>query len=412
MLRVDFDEFVTCLSDALHLVYVGAGLEWGGMTHSSKVCYLACRVAEQMHLDARAVSDLYYAALLHDLGVSSTEQLKDLMKHEFMEDFSHCKRGHDLLKKSTHTERFADTVLHHHNRWAGPNDSGISGNDIPVSSRIICVANYVDVIMKPRKYIHSQRDKISKALGGHSDAYFDPQIVEAFNQATGQDLFWFDLTARGAEELLYHYRPKVKIMLEYDELEAVAGVFAHVVDSKSKFTAQHSRRVARIAVALARRLKFSQFDCEQMNIAGLLHDVGKLSIPDEIFDKPDKLTVDEYEIIRRYKYFTHVILRKIDGFKNIADWASLHHDRLDRKGYPFRIKAETLSVGALIMAVSDTFVALAEDRPYRKSYSVERICEILKEHAQEGELDSDIVKILTGNIDEFYAQLEVEQPTS
>ncbi|MFQ5862043.1 MAG: HD-GYP domain-containing protein [Candidatus Brocadiales bacterium] len=412
MVKISLCEFISGLSDALNLTYVGAGVDWGSMTHSSKVCYIAHKIAEQLHLDERARSVLYYAALLHDSGLSSTRELKDILHFEAIREFSHCKRGYELLKKSPHTEKFSGIVLHHHDKWTGPNESGISGNEIPICSRIVHVADRVDTLMRPREYVLHQRNEVVGIINEYSGTYFDPQVIDAFNQIACLGSFWLNLTARQTEELVHRYRPKEDIMLSYDELGDITEIFAEIVDSKSPFTLQHSRKVARVAVALAKRFKFSPSECEAMKIAGLLHSLGKLSVSDHVLNKPDKLTWDEYEIIKRHGYFTYVTLNKIKGLETVAQWASLHHERLDGAGYPFRMKAEDIPLGVRIVAVSNTLAALAVDRPNRKAHPIKRIREILNECVSEGALDGDVVGIVIENFDEFYKLLELKQPVS
>jgi len=234
-------------------------------------------------------------------------------------------------------------------------------------------------------------------------------VVAAFNQIGRLESFWLDLTTKHTEDLLRNYKFTENIKLNYDELEHIAEIFAHIVDSKSKFTKEHSRRVSRIANALARKLKFSPLECEMIKVAGLLHDLGKLAIPDELLDKPDKLSDDEFEIMKRHTYFTNLILNKVRGLDIIAKWAAFHHERLDGSGYPFHTKGEIIPLGARILAVSDVFTALTEDRPYRKGYTKEVMHNILNKYASEGALDSGVVNIVTENIDEFYKLTKYEQ---
>ncbi|HHT9134863.1 MAG TPA: HD-GYP domain-containing protein [Candidatus Avalokitesvara rifleensis] len=410
--KIDLFEVVTCLSDALNLTGVGAGIDWGNMSHGTRVCYISSRIAEQMHLDEKTRSDLYYTALLHDCGISTTREFKDIIQVDTRGDFSHCRRGYKLLKRSPYTAKFAKMVLHHHDKWTGPNESGICGDDIPICSRIIFLADRVDILMRPREYILHQSDKIIKTINERSVSHFDPNVVGAFNHVALQESFWLDLTSRQTEELLRHYwyRPQERVDLDYDQFENIAEILAQIVDSKSTFTLQHSRKVAKVAVELAEMFNFSPFECEKMKIAGLLHDLGKLSIPDEILDKADKLTVDEYEIIKRHTYFTNLVLDKIMGFETIRQWASLHHERLDGRGYPFHTTEKVFPLGARILAVSDTFTAISEDRPYRKGYPTEKVCEILRKCVSGGALDAKIVGCVVENIDKFRKLLEAEQP--
>lgn len=405
MLKINLSEFIKSLSEAIDLVFYGFGVDWGSMSHSSKVCYIACRIAEQLNLNKEIGSTLYYAALLHDIGLVLTKDAGRMLHFEAHEEFTHCKRGYEILKKCHYTEKLASVIFHHHDKWAGPNESGIHGNDIPLCSRIIYVADRVDVLIQPREYILHQRNKIISTMSNRSGTCFDPQVVDAFNQIAQLECFWLDLTTKHTEDLLRQDKFKENIKLNYYELEQFCEIFAHVVDSKSPFTQKHSQRVAMIAKTLAEKLNFSLLECEIIKVAGLLHDIGKLAIPDEILDKPHELLADEKEIMKRHVYFTNSILNKVKGMETLAQFASFHHERLCGGGYPFHAKAETIPLGARILAISDVFTALSEDRPYRKGYKKEVICKILEECASKGELDYHIIKIITENISEFYKLL-------
>ena len=112
------------------------------------------------------------------------------------------------------------------------------------------------------------------------------------------------------------------------------------MDAKSPFTAEHSVGVSRLARFLAERLGVSIENCEKLEIAGLLHDLGKLRVPDEILEKPGRLDKRERKIINTHSYETFQILRNIRGFEEITRWAAYHHEEPDGSGYPFHLKAD------------------------------------------------------------------------
>jgi len=130
-----------------------------------------------------------------------------------------------------------------------------------------------------------------------------------------------------------------------------------------------------------------------MKIAGYLHDLGKLAVPQEILEKPAKLNDYEFNIMRSHVFYTYRILANRNGLEQINEWASLHHERLNGKGYPFHLKAADISFGSRIMAVADVFTAIAEDRPYRKGLSKDQIIRTLS-HMGVDSLDSKIVNSL------------------
>ena len=406
MLKIDLSEFIYSLSMALDLVHVGLGVDESRSSHGARVCYITSRIAEQLDLDKETTNNLYYASLLHDVGLVLTKELKNLMCFDADNEYSHCTKGHAMLKNCLITRDFADIILHHHDKWSGQNQSGASGESIPLSSRIIYLADRVDVLTRPHEYILRQRGNIVNTIHKYAGNYFDPRVVDAFGRVARAESFWFDLTTKHAEELLSHYKFKENIRLDCNEIEHVAEVFAQIVDSKSAYTLQHSKRVAKVACLLAKQLFFSPIECELIKISALLHDLGKLAIPDEILDKPGFLTVDEHNIIKRHPYFTSLVLSKVSGLETVAQWASYHHEKLDGAGYPFRVTADAIPLGARILAVSDVFIALAEDRPYRSGYGKNDICQALKKQVADKALDCNLVDIVIKDFDSFYKNMD------
>ncbi|MCM8763776.1 MAG: HD domain-containing protein [Candidatus Omnitrophica bacterium] len=184
------------------------------------------------------------------------------------------------------------------------------------------------------------------------------------------------------------------IELDMTGLINLAKLFYRIIDFRSRFTATHSIGVAMTAKALSKLIGFSERECQMMEIAGYLHDLGKLEIPAEILEKPAKLTEDEFNIIKSHTYYTYSILKTISDLDLINDWPSFHHERLDGKGYPFHHKSRDLSIGSRIMAVADVFTAISEERPYRKGMSSDKALQVLQQMAQDSALDAHVVSTL------------------
>jgi putative nucleotidyltransferase with HDIG domain len=152
-------------------------------------------------------------------------------------------------------------------------------------------------------------------------------------------------------------------------LDRVADGFAAVIDAKSPFTAAHSRRVARLADAIAARMGLDGVQRRDLHRAALLHDIGKLSVSNRILDKPGRLDDDELRLVREHPRHTAAILSHVRGFETIAADAAAHHERLDGSGYPDGLPKDRLSSAARILAVADVFEALTSERPYRGALS-------------------------------------------
>ncbi len=146
----------------------------------------------------------------------------------------------------------------------------------------------------------------------------------------------------------------------------ISGVFADCVDMKDPYTNGHSKRVAKYTAMLAEKLGRSKEECEDIYNIAMLHDIGKISIPDRILNKPERLTDEEFEIMKSHSARGYEILSKIDVAPELALGAGYHHERLDGKGYPRGAKGDEIPEVAQIIAVADTFDAMYSTRPYRK----------------------------------------------
>lgn len=186
-------------------------------------------------------------------------------------------------------------------------------------------------------------------------------------------------------------------------------LFQKIIDFRSRFTATHSAGVSATSKMLSRIIGLSKIEIRLMEVAGNLHDLGKLAIPNSILEKPGKLTKKEMAVMKSHTYYTYSIINTIDGLQQVAEWAAYHHERLDGSGYPFRCKADELDTGARILMVADIFTALAEDRPYRKGMSREGIVQIIKQFSDRQLLDSMIVRLLFENFDEIFSYVAEKQ---
>ena len=162
---------------------------------------------------------------------------------------------------------------------------------------------------------------------------------------------------------------------------------------------RHVGHVSKVAGDILRELGYSDRMVELAQIAGYLHDLGKLAIPVEIIEKPDRLTEEEFNIMKKHTYYSYHILKKIKGLKDINHFASFHHERLNGKGYPFGLKADELSPGARVMCVADIFTAITEDRPYRKGMDTKQALRALQSMVENDEIDPDLVDCLKSNYD-------------
>ena len=213
-----------------------------------------------------------------------------------------------------------------------------------------------------------------------------------------RDLVWMDLAL--GKELLGTLIGK-EISLNLDEAVSLSQLIALIIDFRSPFTRMHSAGVAASAVSLAELLGMSAEEQKKMAIAGNLHDLGKLRVPASIIEKNGKLTEEEFALVKEHPYFTYQILKRIEGFGEIAEWAGWHHEKMNGKGYPFGLPERELPLGTRIMSAADVFSALTEERPYRKALPKEKVLDILRENVEAGSLSRGITELLSANYEKI-----------
>jgi len=225
--------------------------------------------------------------------------------------------------------------------------------------------------------------------------------VELFLATSRPEAFWLLLEPRAIQAYLQDVLAQARpYRASVAELRGLAAIFARIVDAKSPFTFDHSVGVARVARLLAERLGDDPETCDQVEIAGLLHDLGKLRVPDEILDKPGALDDRERSVMNTHSFETWQILRRIEGFESITPWASYHHEEPGGTGYPFHLKAEQLPLEARIMRVADIFQAMAQDRPYRRGLATAQVVAFLDRLGRKGRLDRDILAVAAADAEE------------
>jgi diguanylate cyclase (GGDEF)-like protein len=164
------------------------------------------------------------------------------------------------------------------------------------------------------------------------------------------------------------------------------------VDNKDHYTRRHSDNVCTWAVALAKQLGFTGKDLDSILIAGLLHDVGKIAIPDRLLKKPGKLTDDEFETVKQHVSFGELVINDLPNIAEIMQAVSTHHERWDGKGYPRGMKREQIPLAGRIMVVADAYSAMTTDRPYRKALTSTQARKELRSVAG-SQLDPKVVKM-------------------
>lgn len=167
---------------------------------------------------------------------------------------------------------------------------------------------------------------------------------------------------------------------------------AKALEAKDRYTAKHSGRVAAYAVKLGCHIKLPDEQLLLLKQGALMHDLGKIGIADAILNKPDRLTNEEYEIMKQHPELTATIMRPLKRFKEFTEIAAWHHERWDGNGYPDGLKGEEIPLLARIVGIADTWDAMTGDRIYRKAIPIEKALDILEKEQHSGQWDPQLVE--------------------
>lgn len=406
-LAIDLQQMVIAIETAVSLVGMN------DTNHGKRVGFIARQIGQQLGFSRKDAQFAFDLGMLHDCGVSTEQTHANLIKiFHWTGAHIHCEIGYHLLKDFAPLARFAQPILHHHTCWEQLKDCDISAfnkrmaNLVFLSDRIDmrAAAHYENDILLARQ-------EVAGAIYEHSGAYFDPAIVEAFREVERHEAFWISLEARHISRYVWDMgKFRSDMPLTLDQLRHLSLIMAYIVDQKSPFTAQHSVRVADLAKFLAATYGLSPAQCEKVEIAGLLHDLGKLNTPDQILEKPGPLNDIERSIMNQHSYETYEILRHIEGLGEVAQWAAYHHEWINGAGYPFHPSEQDLSIEARIIAVADVFQALVQDRPYRKGMPLKKVITILDKMTEGGKTDAEIVALARKHAEQCFAVAKGTDP--
>lgn len=184
---------------------------------------------------------------------------------------------------------------------------------------------------------------------------------------------------------------------------------ALAMEAKDRYTYGHADRVARLSVEIGKELKLGDAELEQLQYAGILHDIGKIGVRDEILNKPGRYTPDEYEEMKKHPVIGARIVGGIQSLETVARWIRHHHERYDGTGYPDGLCGDHIPLGARIIAVADAFDAMLYDRPYKAGRPLPEVIEELR-RCSGTHFDPKIVNVLLRLIEDPVRLAELTRP--
>ncbi len=413
---VTLGEILSALSFALDIT------EGARPGHSVRACILGMRLGKQIGLPDQALADLYFALLLKDIGCSSNSARMagafaaddQVVKRHFKfinrerlgkpnrEALSfvwgnvaptanvwnrirqiyrmvrspgdltaemieaRCERGAVILHKLGMSIETCAAVYSLDEQWNGHGlPDHLVARDIPLLGRICAIAQHLDLFCS-----EFGPARAMQALAERSGRWYDPDLVRAAESLQQQGVLWEQCLPDSDPEAL---QPAVLALdlgssaaLAGRDIDLICSGFAEVIDAKSPFTYRHSVGTTEAAVLISNAMGLPPGRVDVVRRAALLHDIGKLGVPNTILDKPGPLTSKEWTAIYRHPVFSQEILSRVRAFSEIAVLAGQHHEKLDGSGYPFGLVNEQLSIESRILTVADIFSALMESRSYRE----------------------------------------------
>ncbi len=265
-------------------------------------------------------------------------------------------------------------------RWDGSGlPAGLRGDQIPLATRVVQLAETCEVHLRT----HGTTGALAMSRE-RSGKQFDPSLVRALarcreriNTLPDQDV-WARALALA---------PDNDVRLGSAELDSLLQALGNFADLKCPFTVGHSRAVAELAAAAATRLGLAPVDVETVRRAGLVHDLGRMGVPNSVWEKPASLTESDSERIRLYPYLTGRILNRVGGLESVAAIAETHRERLDGSGYPRGVGGSSLPMTQRVLAAADSYRGSLEHRPHRPALAAEQAAARLRSEVEAGRLD-------------------------
>ena len=353
------------------------------VSHHGRVAVAAARLAARLEgVDEQTV---FHAALIHDIGAprDGTDpphcwNLEEQANHPLLR--SHPLVGAQMAADVAGLLGIAPIILDHHEWVSGHGyPRGKGGEEISTAAQVLRFADTCDMVLREQTgpelvaFVHAvesrARSQVAPCIAhagievlGEADFYsqlFNPQDVELLVKGTTRRLDADDLADTEAE---------VTGLLE---------LFGHLTDAHPSDKIGHSRRVAALAVLVAMAMGLEEDETRRLKWAALVHDIGLVSVPKDLLDKPGLLAPEELAQVRRHTGIMEEFLRPIHGLEDVTRIAAAHGEAYDGSGYPNGLSGREIPLGARVLAVCDTFDALTSRRPYREARDTSLAIDIL-----------------------------------
>jgi HD-GYP domain-containing protein (c-di-GMP phosphodiesterase class II) len=359
--------------------------------HGKRIAALCALMGREIGMEEEEIKTVTTCALFHDNAL--TEHIlyeKEHNKGEVSFRF-HCESGQRNVEMLPFKSDVSGLVLYHHEQANGRGPFGKREGEFPPGAELIAIADMIDSRHHIQRIPPECISTIYKDIEEHAGERYTKTAANAMLAVLDTDAL-LSLNDENINKTAVQLLPEWQVAVEDDALMRLAELSARIIDHKSPFTRKHSVQIANRVWVMSGYYGFDNEMRAKSYLAAALHDLGKLATPNEILDKPGKLTDEEYGIIKDHVRGTHDMLCGITGFEEICRWAASHHEKLDGTGYCFGKKADELDFTDRMIACTDIYQAVCEERPYHPGRTHAKTMPILWQMANRGFIDSEIVK--------------------
>jgi HD-GYP domain-containing protein (c-di-GMP phosphodiesterase class II) len=408
------------------------------MAKAMRSCLIALGLGRSIDCDVATLNDIYYLALLEHIGCTShaseqatytggdeisfrthavlfpnspiSEVMAAFIRHvgeglplrqraalvaAMMRDgnnrFKHiaatqCEAAVSLAQRMHMSPGVVTSLGQTLETWNGRGSPAkLKGDQINLAMRVVAVAHDVEVFERLGG-LEASLLAVKKRRG----AGYDPAVADAFLQhAPG---IFAELPSDPLHEVVLDAEPEPHVLISASGLDGMAHAFADFTDLKSPYTTGHSSGVAELAEGGARNANLAEPEVTAIRRAALLHDLGRVAVPNGIWEAPRSLTTPEWERVRLHAYHTDRILSQAPLLQPLAVLASSHHERIDGSGYHRGSVAAHLSMPARVLAAADAYQAMTQERPHRSARTPDDAAREIRAEVDAGRLDRSAVE--------------------
>jgi len=384
------DELIQSIAVALEVVE--SRLLGASTNHGKRIAVLCSLMGKELGMDNEGIKAVTTCALFHDNAL--TEYILSEHTNSDAQEINfrlHCEYGQRNIETLPFKSDVKGLVLYHHERADGNGLFGKREGEFPVGAELIAIADMVDVISHLQRMPLENLPLLQKEIEAQRGKCYTKTAADTMLAILNADTL-SAIRDENINKTAAQLLPAWEVEAQDEAIMRLADLSAKIIDYASVFTRKHSVQIANRIWLMGTYYNFDPTMHAKAYLAAAMHDLGKLYTPTEILEKPGKLDDNEFNIIKSHVKGTYDLLSVITGFEDICGWASSHHEKLDGSGYCFGKKAEELDFISRLLACTDIYQAVSEERPYHPARSHADTMQVLFGMAQKGFIDDKIVK--------------------